>query len=52
MCSKLLIKNKVTGMVWNVSEDHYKYLISQDNYVKYTEKKDKKKEKGVDDESS
>lgn len=38
----LWIKNKVTGLVWNVTEDHYKYLIKQSDYEKHTEKKTKK----------
>lgn len=45
----LWIKNKVTGLVWNVTEDHYKYLIKQSDYEKYTEKKTKKAKTKVED---
>ncbi|EIL85369.1 hypothetical protein P8815_13805 [Bacillus altitudinis] len=36
------VKNKVTGLVWNVTEEHYKYLIKQSDYEKHNEKKTKK----------
>lgn len=45
----LWIKNKVTGLVWNVTEDHYKYLIKQSDYEQYTEKKSKKTKTKVED---
>lgn len=45
----LWIKNKVTGLVWNVTEEHYTYLIKQSDYEKYTEKKSKKTKAKVED---
>ncbi|MGM0967030.1 MAG: hypothetical protein ACQEWR_00510 [Bacillota bacterium] len=43
------IKNKVTGLVWNVTEDHYEYLIDNSDYEKYTEKKTKKAKTKVEE---
>lgn len=45
----LWIKNKVTGLVWNVTEDHYEYLIENSDYEKYTEKKTKKAKTKVEE---
>ncbi len=45
----LWIKNKVTGLVWNVTEEHYTYLIKQSDYEKYTEKKNKKSKPKVEE---
>lgn len=45
----LWIINKVTGLVWNVTEDHYEYLIENSDYEKYTEKKNKKSKSKVEE---
>ncbi|WP_189318305.1 hypothetical protein [Bacillus sp. LNXM65] len=43
------IQNKVTGLVWNVTEEHYNYLIKQSDYEQYISKKSKKTKTKVEE---
>ncbi len=45
----LWIQNKVTGLVWNVTEEHYNYLIKQSDYEQYIAKKSKKTKTKVEE---